>query len=210
MYPLINPLPWRYDDEECSFCVEGLSPTYVGNAENVSGAKADFSIQMHLAFQRLNRIPAHDRRPEERESWKFLCGYVDVAAYRERAPLVIRRVGTVADASTNKPWTVEWIDGEIEAVPLERAPADFASYGVNTKFEAYVVYRRRGGCKDIGRSDAEDRDSWNYRNDSHDLVEIVVCKPLIPVLMSLTEARTIWSRKSGEPASGSNKTEFSQ
>jgi hypothetical protein len=122
---------------EVEYLVEGFEPLFVGRGENDSRAKADWTEQVHGAFQRLYRKMPFEMTSGESAQWSILERVVDVDAYNTNTPVVFRQLGKVS-RSRHAPIEVTWTDGSKEAVNSAIAPAEFAGYELGQWFEALV------------------------------------------------------------------------
>ena len=120
------------------FWVEGMSPTFVGEGQDMVAAQEDWRNRVHGAFQDLYGRRPFELEEDEQCRWAILERVVDVVSYRNETPLTIREVGWVSRARPS-PEQVTWADGRREPVSLEVAPAPFAAYKPGQWFEAVVA-----------------------------------------------------------------------
>jgi hypothetical protein len=124
-------------DGTCEFWVERLSPQFVGRGARADEAYRDWRDRVHESFQDLYGKRPFEMTAEEVECWDILVSMLDVVAYRNEAPLLVRQVGRIVQARP-LPRRVTWVDGRSETINLDDMPAEFASYKPGQPFEADV------------------------------------------------------------------------
>jgi hypothetical protein len=100
---------------------------------------------MHVAFQCLYGKRPFEMTAAEKEQWATLENAIDVVAYTNISPLVLREVGEVSFGDRQCPQAIHWQHGKVDRVALDDMPAEFASFRPGQPFEAVVERDRRTG-----------------------------------------------------------------
>ncbi len=141
LYHLRRPvqgMPILVGRAEWEFWVEGFSPLFVGRGTHAEAAYRDWCDQVHEAFQDLYRQRPFDMAPDDLKKWDVLQDLIDVAAYQNEAPVLVRQLGQITQARP-KPRQITWADGSKENnIDLRLLPEEFAGYKPGQWFEAIV------------------------------------------------------------------------
>jgi hypothetical protein len=120
------------------FWAEGFSPMFVGRGPQTDSAFQDWRDQVHECFQELYRKRPFEMMADERARWKVLEDLIDVAAYQNETPILVRQIGQVTKARP-LPRQITWADGTKESnINLDQMPDEFAAYKPGQWFEAIV------------------------------------------------------------------------
>lgn len=119
-----------------------LGAKYQGLGSSPLRALEAWQGNVHAAFQKLYAMRQFEMTDEERQDWARLIQIIDVAEYRDRAPLIMRAIGRVRYwKGTPNPSAIEWIDGRRDRIPAwDKVPADFATLKPGAWIDA-VVHR---------------------------------------------------------------------
>jgi hypothetical protein len=139
IYPLTQEASLHFEstgDERVRLTVDGFEG-FIGEGANHEEALAAWRARMHLAFQTLARKQDFELSTEETAVWRSLSRAIDVPRYWESRPITLRRIGRV-ERLTPDPCVVRWFNGEVEEIPLDAFPAEFASFRPEDWFEALL------------------------------------------------------------------------
>jgi hypothetical protein len=115
----------------------------VGSGSSRDDAYVNWKESFHVIFQELSRKRPFEMAGAEAERWASLARLVDLDAYADSRPYVLRETGRVSRVWPPPAEVTWWGSDQVESTPLTRMPAEFATYKSGQWFEAIVERDRR-------------------------------------------------------------------
>jgi len=117
-YPLVG----RWTRSSVNVVAEEISPD--GEKGGLTDEEADLTIHFH--FQRISRIPVHERSERENQCWDSLCRLIDMRGYRSMNALTLSLLGEIVSV-TPRAVRVNWFGGGTQEFDFADVPGVFAS-----------------------------------------------------------------------------------
>ena len=128
----------RQLDKRLEFQLERFLPWLVGRGASEVEATREWACRLHSDFQVLKRKRPFERTRDEEDHWRELESTVDVYEYDRQRVSTGEQSGRVVSAGSTYR-DVQWIGyADVERIPLELAPPEFAGYVPGEWFDAIV------------------------------------------------------------------------
>lgn len=134
------PQPYRAG----RFRVYEFPEVLAGEGATIRDAFADWKHKVDTEVQRLLLLRPFEMTATDSEMFRQLDRVIDLAAYRESVPLLVRAFGVIwKERGAQK--LIRWENGQTTQIDRQQYPAEMAGYRVGQHFEATYAQSRRTG-----------------------------------------------------------------